>query len=107
MDASDIIRRLQGQATLKGYNTLLQKQGENRALYDLSHNCCGFYDASSNTFQTVPNFYPPNFSSYEFRYNVDQGLRANNCVPTNTVSILKQSPAVCPSVVYKVPLGNS
>jgi hypothetical protein len=107
MDASDIIRRIQGQAVLKGYNTLLQKNGQSLTTYDASDVCCGFYDASNNTFNTVPNRFPPNYPSYEFRYNVDQGLRANGCVPTNTMVMTTQSEVICPVVQYDVPLGNS
>jgi len=107
MDASDIIRKIQGQATLKGYTTLLQKNGQSLATYDASNVCCGFYDPSNNTFNTVPNFYPPNYPSYEFRYNVDQGLRSNGCVPTNTLSMTTQSVDVCPAVQYTVPLGRT
>jgi hypothetical protein len=106
MDASDMIRRIQGQATLKGYNTLLQKEGQPASRYDLSDNCCGFFDISNNSFNVFPNFYPPNYSSYEFRYLVGKGLEANGCVPTNTVSITKQAPVVCQSVNYTVPLGT-
>ena len=106
MDASDITRRILGQATLKGYNTLLQKYGESLRNYDASDVCCGFYDASNNTFNTVPNLYPPNFPSYEFRDQVYKGLQANGCVPTNTVISTKQAAVVCPPVVYTVPLGN-
>jgi hypothetical protein len=103
MDASDITRMRLGQATLNGYNVLLVKNGQN--LSDPS-NCCGLYDASNNTFNTVPNNYPPNYPSYQFQYYVDQGLRANGCVPTQTMVMQTQSTNVCPAVEYVVPLGN-
>lgn len=106
MNASDITRQIQGQATLRGYNTLLLKESQPRAAYDLS-NCCGFYDASSCSWDISQNFYPPTFSSYEFRNLVNQGLVANNCIPTSTVSMTTQSPEVCPPFTYTVPLGNS
>jgi len=106
MDASDITRQIQGQATLKGYNILLIKERQPRANYDLS-NCCGFYDPSSNQWDISQNFFPPTFSSYEFRNLVNQGLVSNGCIPTNTVSITKQSSEVCPPFSYTVPLGNT
>jgi hypothetical protein len=105
MDASDIIRMTLGRATLNGYNVLLQKNGQRPVAYDAS-NCCGFYDASNNTFDTVPNNYPPNYPSYQFQYYVDQGLRANGCVPTQTMVMQTQSTNVCPATEYVVPLGN-
>ena len=107
MDASDITRQILAQATLKGYNTLLLKEGQPRANYDLSNNCCGFYDPSSCSWDVMTNIYIPAYPSYELRNLVNQGLVANTCIPTSTVSITKQSAVICPPLVYTVPLGNT
>jgi hypothetical protein len=106
MDASDIIRKIRGQATLQGFNTLLLKEKQPAATYDNS-GCCGFYDTSNCQWDVPKNYYPPLFSSYEFRNLVNTGLVANGCNPTNKVSITKQTNYVMPGVVYTVPLGNS
>jgi hypothetical protein len=106
MDASDIIRKVRSQATLQGFNTLLLKEKQPAATYDNS-GCCGFFDVSTCQWDISQNFYPPLFSSYEFRYLVNNGLVANGCIPTNTVSITKQTNYVMPGFVYTVPLGNT
>lgn len=106
MDASDIIRKVRSRATLQGFNTLLLKEKQPVATYDNS-GCCGFFDVSTCQWDVPKNYYPPLFSSYEFRYLVNNGLVANGCIPTNTVSITKQTNYVMPGVVYTVPLGNT
>ena len=105
MNASEITKQIQGQVTLLGYNLQLINEGQPKSQYDLS-SCCGFFDASSCSWDISQNFFPPSFSSYELRHIVNQGLVANGCIPTNTVSITKQSVVVCPGVVYTVPLGD-
>ena len=105
MNASEITKQIQGQVTLRGYNLQLINEGQPKSRYDLS-NCCGFFDPSSCSWDISQNFFPPSFQSYELRDIVNQGLVANGCISTNTVSITKQSVVVCPAVVYTVPLGN-
>jgi len=105
MNASEITKMIQGQVTLRGYNIQLINEGQPKSNYDLS-SCCGFFDASACAWDLSQNLFPPNFQSYELRDIVNQGLVANGCIPTNTVSITKQSVVVCPPVVFNYPLGN-
>jgi hypothetical protein len=50
MNASDLIRQIQSQATLAGFNRHLLQERMPIAAYDLS-NCAGFFDTSSCSFE--------------------------------------------------------
>ena len=112
MDAGDLIRKRKAQATLAGFNSVLQKQGLPAS--DTSGNgCCGYFDASSCSFP-LPTFNPaytrPNptvYATYEYMGLVSEGLVVNGCVPTQVMTMKVQKPAICPSVIVTIPVDTA
>jgi hypothetical protein len=111
MDAGDLIRMRKGQATLAGFNSVLQKQGLSAST---SSGCCGYFNASNCAGFPSPKFNPsytrPSpviYSTYEYRQQVQEGLVVNGCVPTQTVQMAVQQPVICPSVIVTVPVNAS
>ena len=119
MNASDLIRQIQGKATLAGYNALLLKERMPVGAYDLS-NCSGFFDTSSCSFEPNPptnqtysptvtssTTYRPSpviYPSYEYRALVNEGLQSYGYIPQNE-SVMRTTPTtICPNLVYTVPL---
>jgi hypothetical protein len=99
-----------GQATLRGFNSVLQKQGLPASD---SSGCCGYYSDVSNSFPS-PKFDPaytrPSpvvYGTYEYRQLVQAGLVVNGCVPTHTVQMKVQQPFICPTVIVTVPVNAS
>ena len=109
MDAGDLIRMRKSQATLTGFNAVLQKQS--LPVVDTSgHGCCGYFDPSSCTFPS-PTFDPaylrPSpvvYGTYEYMSLVNQGLVVNGCVPTKTLEMPVQQALICPSVIVTIPV---
>ena len=109
MDAGDLIRMRKAQATLAGFNSVLQKQGLPAS--DTSGNgCCGYFSDASCSFP-LPTFYPaytrPNpvvYATYEYMNEVNQGLVVNGCVPTQVMTMRVQKPTICPSVIVTIPV---
>jgi len=122
MNASDLIRQIQSQATLAGYNRLLLQERMPAAAYDLS-NCSGFFDTSSCSFEPQPptnqaysntvtssTTYRPSpitYPSYEYRSLVTQGLQSYGYIPQNESKMTTQSVVIQPNLIYTVPLGSS
>jgi hypothetical protein len=107
MDAGDLIRKRKAQATLAGFNSVLQKQGLPTS--DVS-GCCGYFDTSSCSFP-LPTFNPaytrPNptvYGTYEYMSLVSEGLVVNGCVPTQVMTMKVQKPTICPSVILAIPV---
>jgi len=106
MNASDLIRQIQSQATLAGFNNLLLKERMPVSAYDLS-NCSGFFDASSCSFQPNPPPSQPSpitYPSYEYRTLVTQGLQSYGYIPQNESKMVTQPVVIQPNLVYTVPL---
>jgi hypothetical protein len=99
------------QATLAGFNSVLQKQG--LPVSD-SSGCCGYFDSSNCAGFPSPTFDPaytrPSpvvYSTYEYKQLVQTGLVVNGCVPTQTVQMTAQPAAICPTVIVTVPVNAS
>jgi hypothetical protein len=108
MNASDITRQVLAQATLKGFNTLLMKEGQPTSYYDLSGGCAGFYDVSSCSFQPNPRTNAPSlikYPSYAYRQLVQEGVLDNNIITSNVMTMTTQKPAICADIIYTVPLS--
>ena len=100
-----------GQATLRGFNSVLQKQGLPASSpstccgYFNSSNCAGFPSPKFNPSYTRPS--PTVYGTYEYKQLVDIGLVVNGCVPTQTVQMAVQTPVVCPTVIVTIPVNAS
>jgi len=106
MNASDITRQVLAQATLTGFNTLLMKEGQPKAYYDLSGGCAGFFDVSSCSFQPNPRANGPSlikYPTYAFRQLVQEGLLDTNVITSNVLTMTKQPTVICPDVVFIYP----
>ena len=106
MNASDITRQVLAQATLKGFNTLLMKEGQPKSDYDLSGGCAGFYDISSCAFLPNPRTSAPSlikYPTYAYRQLVQEGLLDTNVITSNVVVMTVQKPVICPDVVFYYP----
>ena len=120
MNASDLIRQIQSQATLAGFNNLLLKERMPVQAYDLS-NCSGFFDTSSCSFEPNPptnqaysitvtssTTYRPSpitYPSYEYRALVAEGLQSYGYIPQNESKLVTQPVVIQPNLIYTVPLG--
>ena len=107
MDAGDLIRKRKAQATLAGFNSVLQKQGLPASE---ASGCCGYFDASSCSFP-LPTFDPayqrPSptvYATYEYMGLVSEGLVVNGCVSTQVMTMQVQKPVICPSVIVTIPV---
>jgi hypothetical protein len=121
MNASDLIRQIQSQATLAGFNNLLLKERMPTAAYDLS-NCSGFFDTSSCSFEPNPptnqaysitvtssTTYRPSpitYPSYEYRALVAEGLQSYGYIPQNESKMVTQPVVIQPNLIYTVPLNS-
>jgi hypothetical protein len=102
MNASDVIRMRQAQATLKGYNVNQQKTYG--PLTPCGKGCCDAIDCSAGTgFRYAQTQFP----NYQLADLVYQGVVFEGCKKPSVLAMATQNPVICPSVVEVTPLKRA